>query len=154
MIINTFEKFNIDLITGEAGEDVVRKLLEDNQYSFISNNKDYRYDIIMERNGRQKKFEIKTDTFCKPNDDSGNLFVENECRGKESGIMVTEADWFVTYYQYLNEIWFIPPKKLINICCYNLGIRDIASGGDFGSNTKGKLVPRERFRNQFIVVNL
>jgi hypothetical protein len=30
--------------------------------------------------------------------------------GKASGIETSKAKWFVTYFKYLNEIWFITTK--------------------------------------------
>jgi len=142
--------FNKDIIEGEAGEDVVRKLLESYDFNFISNNKDNRYDIIMEYKGKQKKYEIKTDVYCKPGNDTGNIFVEHLSRGKDSGITVTEADWYVTYFKHFNEVWFIETEKLKILCVTNK-IETRSFGGDAGSDTRGYLVPREMFRKEFNV---
>ena len=97
--------FKKDLNEGNKGEDVVINHLKKLGSDLISKNNDNRYDALIERNGEKIKYEIKTDVFCKPTFDTGNIFVEVECRGKKSGIMVTEAKWFVTYYKYLNEIF-------------------------------------------------
>jgi hypothetical protein len=104
----------------------------------------------MNVNNQEIKYEIKTDVFCKPTYDTGNLFVEFECRGKKSGIIVTEAKWFVTYYKHLKEIWYIKTSKLMEIINEN-NIRTVNFSGDENSNTKGWLLPRNKFKNNFIV---
>jgi hypothetical protein len=38
------------------------------------------------------------------------ICVEFKCRGKASGIETSKAKWFVTYFKYLNEIWFFKKK--------------------------------------------
>jgi len=147
-------KFNKDLIEGEEGEKTVIEHLKKLGGGFLQDNKDNRYDVIIERNGKKIKYEIKTDVFCKPTFDSGNIFVEVECRGKKSGIMVTEAKWFVTYYKHLNEIWYIKTEDLLKIIeenKQNLMFKQFS--GDYNSNTKGWLVPRWQFTQKFMVYN-
>ena len=142
--------FKEDLILGNKGEDVVINDLQRIGGSLISKNDDNRYDIIMESKGKQIKYEIKTDVFCKPDYDTGNIFVEYECRGKQSGIMVTQAKWFVTYYKHLNEIWYIRTKDLLKLL-NNDDVRMTQFAGDNGSNTKGWLFPRFNYEEHFIV---
>ena len=122
--------------------------------TLLSKNNDNRFDAIIERNGKISKYEIKTDFFCKPTYDTGNIFVETECRGKASGINVTIADWFVTYYINLNEIWYIKTKdmlKLIEENKQNLIFK--RNSGDKDSKTHGWLIPRWKYTNWFKVYN-
>ena len=142
--------FRSDLPLGNEGEDVVIKQLQKMGAKLISKNNDNRYDFIMEKDNNQVKYEIKTDDYCKPTYDTGNMFIEFECRGKKSGIMVSEAKWFVTYYKHLNEIWYIQTQKLLNLINEN-NIRKHENSGDVGSNTKGWLFPRNNFKNHFII---
>ena len=142
--------FNKDLNEGEKGEKLVIEHLKKLGGTLLTDNKDNRFDAIIERKGKILKYEIKTDFFCKPTYDTGNIFVEVECRGKKSGIMVSEADWFVTYYKYLNEIWYIKTKDMIKLIEENkqtLIFKPMS--GDKDSNTKGWLVPRWRFFKEF-----
>lgn len=144
--------FNKDLIEGEEGENKIIEHLKKLGATPIHQNKDNRYDVLVERNGKNVKYEIKTDVFCKPEYDTGNIFVEVECRGKTSGIMVTEAEWFVTYYKHLNEIWYIRTQDLLDLIedhRMNLIFKNFS--GDQGSETKGWLVPRWKFTEDFIV---
>jgi hypothetical protein len=142
--------FNADIIVGEDGEDVVIKDLKSLGGIFVSNNKDNRYDVIMNLNNKEVKYEIKTDVFCRPDNDTGNIFVEFECRGKFSGLLVTEAKWFVTYYKHLREIWYIQTDVLKKIITENTMPRTEFSG-DENSNTKGWLVPRYQYKKHFLV---
>jgi len=144
--------FISDLPLGNKGEDVVINDLRKMGATLISRNDDNRWDFIMENNGVQIPYEIKTDVFCKPEYDTGNLFVEVECRGKPSGIIATKAKWFVTYYKYLNEIWYIKTQRLIQLIKeHENSIRQTQNSGDKGSNTKGYLFPRWKFKDEFII---
>ena len=68
--------FSKDIVVGENGESVVVKDLESIGGIFIQDNKDNKFDIIMNINEQDIKYEIKTDVFCKPENDTGNLFIE------------------------------------------------------------------------------
>ena len=142
--------FNKDLIIGEQGERTVAQDLESIGTKLITDNKNNSHDLIIEKDGTQLKYEIKTDVFCFPQFDTGNMFIEFECRGKKSGIEVTTADWFVMYYKYLKEIWYIKTdelKKLIN----DNQFFETEFSGDQNSNTRGYLIPREKYKKHFIV---
>lgn len=143
-------QFDKDIIIGESGEQTVRQDLEKLGANFISDNKDNKFDLLMERNGNTISYEIKTDVYCSPTYDTGNIFVEYECRGKKSGIEVSKADWFVTYFKNLNQIWYIKTEKLKELIKNNT-LKEISFAGDAGSNTKGILVPRNKFKDYFIV---
>jgi len=142
--------FTKDIVVGEHGETVVIKDLESLGATFITDNKDNRYDVIMNINNEEIKYEIKTDVFCKPENDTGNLFIEYECRGKFSGILVTEAKWFVTYYENLRQIWYIQTDVLKKLLSTN-EIPKTEFSGDTNSNTKGWLMPRYQYKKHFIV---
>lgn len=145
--------FKKDLLLGNEGEDVLRDFLNSKGCKPISKNDDRRYDLKMLKKGFETTYEIKTDFKCAPLFDTGNIFIEFECRGKESGIMVTEADWFVTYFKYLNEIWFIKSKKLIQLINDN-NFPTFSDAGDLNSNTKGYLINRKKFKEYFNVYKL
>ncbi len=144
--------FKKDLIIGEDGEQVVINDLGKNGIIFKHKNNDNRYDLLMEKDNIECKYEVKTDVYCKPHYDTGNMFIEFECRGKKSGVMVTEAKWFVMYYKYLNEIWYIKTEDLLNLINNN-NFRISQFSGDSGSNTKGYLIPRNSFKEKFIIRN-
>ena len=155
--------FKPDVVVGEEGEDFIINYLTDSfGAKLITKRKDYKWDFQMEFNGNILTYETKTDVYCIPDTviegrrikgrDSGNIFIEYECRGKESGIRVTQADWFVTYFKFLHEIWFISVpklKELISCTEFPIGV-----GGDPGSFSTGYLIPRSEFRKHFIVKNV
>lgn len=142
--------FNKDLAIGEKGEKDVLFDLESMGAKFIDDNKDNCYDLLVEKGGIQLKYEIKTDVYCFPQFDTGNMFIEFECRGKTSGIEVTKADWFVMHYKYLKEIWYIKTNELKELIKNNQFFKTEFSG-DQNSNTKGYLIPREEYKEYFIV---
>ena len=145
--------FKNDLNLGEIGEQNVIDYLISNGGKLITKNNDNKYDTIIEYNGEQIKYEIKTDVFCAPNFDTGNIFIEVECRGKESGLSVTEAKWFVTYFLYLNEIWFIETNKLKKLLIEN-DFPLSEQNGDLNSNTKGYLIKRKDIQGNFKIKTL
>ena len=142
--------FNEDIHVGEAGEMIVVEDLETLGLDFISDNKDNRYDILMNMNGKNITYEVKTDVLCRPDSDTANLFIEFECRGNKSGIAVSESNWFVTYYKHLKEIWYIRTNRLKTLIEDN-DFKVTEFSGDTGSNTKGYLIPRYQFKSHFIV---
>lgn len=145
--------FNKDLSLGNEGENIVKKFLIDNGCEEIENNNDNKYDLKLLKNNRQITYEIKTDFKCAPLFDTGNIFIEFECRNKASGISVTKADWFVTYFIHLNEIWFIKTTKLKKLITDN-NFQIFTDAGDLNSQTKGYLINRKKFRSYFLIYKL
>ena len=145
--------FKTDLILGNDGEKLLIDFLIDKGGFYIDSNYDNKYDIKMLINNKETTYEVKTDVKCAPLFDTGNIFIEYESRGKASGISVTQATWFVTYFKYLNEIWFIKSnnlKKLIK----NHDFPIFKDAGDIGSATHGYLIKRKDFKNYFHVCKI
>ena len=137
--------FKSDLIIGEDGEAEVIKFLITKGCTYIDSNKDNKYDLKMLKNNSEVTYEIKTDVFCAPLFDTGNIFIEFESRGKSSGISVTKADWFVTYFLYLKELWFIKSNKLRQLISEN-DFQVFTNAGDLNSQTHGYLIKRKDFK--------
>lgn len=115
----------------------------------MKHNSDFKYDLeiglIFETKLYEllgKKIEVKRDFKCL---ETGNIFVEYGSRGKPSGILTSEADY---YCYWLSDYHFIMIEKieLLNLCRkYLKSNRDIL-GGD--SNTsKGIILPLKDFFN-------
>jgi hypothetical protein len=138
--------FNKDIVIGEEGEKVVIEDLVSMGATYDSDNKTNTHDVIVTFKGKPISYECKTDMF----DDTGNMFIETSCRGKESGIMVTKADWFVTYFEKLREIWYIKTDKLKEILNKHEH-RKATQSGDLNSDTEGVLLNKNMFRDYFIV---
>lgn len=145
--------FKSDLKLGNDGETILIKYLESKGGKFIDSNNDNKYDIKMIVKGKEKTYEIKTDVKCAPLFDTGNIFIEYESRGKASGITITQADWFVTYFKYLNEIWFIKSDDLRNLIKQN-DFPVFKDAGDIGSATHGYLINRKKFKEYFHVCKI
>jgi hypothetical protein len=142
--------FNKDLIKGEEGEDTIIRYMQALGFQLIDKCNDNRYDFCMSYNGRKHSYELKTDMYCTPKNDTGNLVVEIESRGKSSGISVTHAEYFVTYFPHLGEIWNIKTedlKRLIND--FEIPLKE--GKGDPGSNTKFFLIKKETYKQYFKV---
>lgn len=149
--------FIADVIDGEEGELQVMRMLELLGGTSPRFNKTKTHDIIMyfavdTGFGRgDVSFEVKTDVYVTPERDSGNMFLESECRGQRSGITVTKADWFIYYFPALDEIWCIRRENLIKLIKEEHPPK--VTGGDPGSNTKGWLMQCERFAPHFTIRN-
>ncbi len=144
--------FKQDLKLGNEGETTVINFLTSKGMKYIHSNNDNQYDVVMEKNGKEITYEIKTDVKCAPLFDTGNLFVEFESRGKDSGIAVTKAEWFVTYFQYLEELWFIKTQDLKKLLIDN-NFPSFRNAGDIGSQTHGYLIKRNDYKQYFHVYN-
>lgn len=143
-------EFNSDLKLGNDGEDIVIRFLENKGCKYLGSNNDNKFDIKMETNGVETTYEIKTDVKCAPLFDTGNIFIEFESRNKPSGISTTKAKWFVTYFKYLNEIWFIKSNELKKLIEEN-EFPIFKNAGDIGSATHGYLINRKKFKEYFHV---
>tara|TARA_R100001015_G_C4634558_1_gene201278 strand:- start:1504 stop:2028 length:525 start_codon:yes stop_codon:yes gene_type:complete len=157
--------FNTDINVGEKGESIISNFLISHGCKFINDNKDNKYDLkMLTHNNIPTTIEIKTDVYCYPERtvisennteeiikarDTGNMFIEKECRGKLSGISVSKSRWFVMYYPYFKQAWFIRTGDLRNLIESNNFY--VATGGDPGSNTKGYLIKRNFFKKHFKV---
>ena len=87
------------------------------------------YDLIITHKSKTYKIEVKSDRQAGK---TGNMAIEYECNGKPSGITTTEADYYVYFIIYMDEIqedglpreecYKIPIKKLIKIAkeCHNV----------------------------------
>lgn len=140
--------FKGDLGLGQYGESVVIKDLESLGGELISVCETYHYDFELRYKGKDLRYEVKTDDYCLIHNDTGNIFIEFECRGSLSGISVTESDWFVYYYIHLGELWYIRTsilRELIRDNEFKISI----NSGDSGSETKGYLINRYQYREKF-----
>jgi hypothetical protein len=145
------KKFNKDLKQGEKGELVIGEYLEEHyKMNVLEYNKDYKYDIKTEKNGKIYTFEIKTDRyeyFHKYK--TFNMFIEYSCSKKDSGIYRTEADYFIYYYPDLEMFYFIEVKKLRELLD-TLQLKVISQAGDEGRVT-GVCLHRNLYKKHFII---
>ena len=101
-----------------------------------------KYENELQKILENKQIELKTDRITQR---TGNVFVEFESRGKESGILKTTALYWVFFvYGQINlknkHTFFIPTrrlKKLIKVKDYK-----VSKGGD-NWTSKGYLVPKQ-----------
>ena len=145
--------FREDLEISSIGENQVKTFLESKGCSFKSFNNDNKYDLKMVKNDIEVTYEVKTDFKCAPLFDTGNIFIEFECRKHPSGVAVSQADWFVTYFLYLNELWFIKTENLRKLISDN-DFQIFINAGDLNSETKGYLINRKQFRRNFHVYKI
>jgi hypothetical protein len=100
-------------------------------------NKDNKYDILALYKGSHIKFEVKEDFICER---TGNVGLEFSCRGKPSGIQVSEADYYIYKLHTASGIqfWIHKTDALKKMIADNLFFR-IVNGGDPGSDSMNYL---------------
>lgn len=77
-------------------------------------------------------------------EETGNIAIEYESRGKPTGIAITEADYWV--YKFLGQFFIFRTSEL-KVKLYDEKAFDRkATGGDPGSKTRMFLVRKERFK--------
>jgi hypothetical protein len=139
-----------DKEAADKGENFIISHLESLGFKFVrksvkNDKKEHReFDLLMSYNKREIMYEVKTDMYP----DTGNLVVEFECRGNPSGISVTKADYFTTYFTKLGEIWNIKTSDLKSLISKN-ELRKVPGGDD--KKTMMYLIPRAMFRDFFKV---
>lgn len=145
-------QFHRDLKDGNEGEDFIARWLESQGFTVTLNRggNNSSHDMQVAKDGDTLSYEVKTDLYCRPDRDTGNIFIEFWCRDKPSGIAVSKADKLVYYFKFLNEVWIIGLEELRALTAkYKFPERLYA--GDRGSGTSGWLIPREEYREHFEV---
>ena len=79
-----------------------------------------------------------------------NLVIEFECRGKDSGINATQADFFTYFFPHLGEIWNIRCDAL-RLLIAQTNPHVFLNAGDKGSGTKLYRLKKSEVRNYFTV---
>lgn len=143
-----------DYQKGDLGEQYVINFLTLNGYKFIKKSKkgDKTYDLLLEKNQRQMKFEVKVDFLAGI---TGNIAIEHMCRGEESGILKWDCDSVVYLMPNYNKIGFIKLtdlKKLVETLKQDGIGRMHTTGGDAGSNTHNYLIPISYFDDYFTII--
>ncbi len=170
--------FSKDLKFGNIGEEIVAKYLTKcygakliGKSDVISENHKH-FDLSFEfPHSKNVTYEVKSEDIyiiprkvlpngkVFPGKDTGNLFIEYMCYQKDSGIMVTKADWWAQVLVHIGEIWFIKSNELKSL----LNEKDYPKtiGGDSkdrqGNLIKeedrahGYLLPRKEVEEHFII---
>jgi hypothetical protein len=132
-------KFKIDMPIAAETEIEISELMEKHYHAkilaFDNTNK---YDILALIKGKEVKFEVKEDF---GGERTGNVAVEFECRGKPSGIAVTEADFYI-YKLHTRDYgiqYVLHPVAVLKKMISNGEYFRVVNGGDPGSNSMNYL---------------
>lgn len=127
--------FRKDLPIAQATEAEVARLLNKvYNLSLVKTRNDNKYDLRMVNHKGEFTFEVKEDfTHAR----TGNIGLEYECRGKPSGINVSQADYYI--YKIHNsdntvEFYMFRTSVLKELIADKKYFR-IVNGGDIGSNS-------------------
>jgi len=158
-----YEKFLNDLDFGNKNENYVAEYLKG--HLNVRNYKENRspdkqklkeFDITIETNDNEYfTIEVKADRhFATAGYDSGNIFIEteNSRTGQPSGLYVTTAKYFITYFICFGEIWLIETDKLKTLIEGFKESGEIAYREDCGDgNASGYTLPKGFVREYFDV---
>lgn len=139
-------EFGKDLKLGqEAEQDVITRLRRRiPSFQLIETNHDFSHDIRARVWGRECLFEVKYDLMSQQ---TGNIAIEFQSRGKWSDIAISNAQMWV--FKYFRKGGSVPQYRCVQLetlkaAWKSLQYRTVV-GGDKGSNTKMFLVPIEDF---------
>jgi len=123
--------------------DLLVKLYNADIISFEKTNK---YDILAKIHQKEYKFEVKEDFTCQK---TGNVGLEFACRGKPSGIQVSQADFYIYKIHAPDGIirYFLLQTIILKDMIKNEQYFRIVNGGDEGSNSMNYLFKYETFIN-------
>jgi hypothetical protein len=145
-------KFKTDLQQGELGEKVIAEFLQTKGYTIMEYNKTMSYDLKVERGGNTTTIEIKTDRWEYFKDNiTNNMFIEVECSGKPSGVMGTNADYFIYYYPDF-EIMYLISVNDIRKLIKEVGVLRTMSGD--GGRVTGYLINRRIHKDKFLTYKI
>lgn len=148
-----FETFKKDLAIANKTEAEISLLIAKKfNLDIVGHNNDYRYDTkFRDKKGADVTVEIKEDFTCAR---TGNVGVEHSCRGKASGISISEADYYF-YKCHLGTDTSInlmmSTKSLKKLIADKRYFREI-NGGDPGSNSLNYLFKLDVIHSISVVV--
>lgn len=108
MYIDYYEKFKDDLKEAHKYEKLVANFFTDNGYNILEYCENKYYDLLIEKNNKTYKVEVKCDHQTK----TGNIIFEYFAFNKPSGISTSKSDYWVYVFPLLNQIWFMKTKKI------------------------------------------
>jgi hypothetical protein len=100
--------FHQDLKLGQEIEKIAQQRIIkyfDNDISITEINDDNKYDFKISNN---ESFEVKYDRMSAI---TGNIFIEYYCRGKKSGISITQSDYHIIAFTD-KDMYLIPTERL------------------------------------------
>lgn len=138
--------FKLDLPIAQKTEHEVSFLFDEYYgYKTISICNTKAYDLLISDGKKQISIEVKEDFTCEK---TGNVGVEFRCRGRDSGVRTTEADYYVYKVHTPRgtiEFLMISVEKLRSMIFLGLYHR-VVVGGDPESNSMNYLFHLETFR--------
>ena len=142
-----FYDFKQDLaVANKTEKEIAEFLVNHHNMKLISFNNDNKYDLLLEHKGRELTVEIKEDFTCAR---TGNIGVEYSCRGKASGIEVSEAMMYC-YKVHLpgntTELLMMLTPELKGLIADKKYFRTV-NGGDIGSNSLNYLFKLDVIRS-------
>lgn len=154
--MNFNEKWLKDLEDGNNGEkNIARWLKQNKSHKIISFNDDNKYDILTEYNNKQITYEIKTDNWeFYHNRITNNIFIEVMCNSKLSGVMVSQADVFVYYFEKRNKAYFIKMSELKRLLKENPEYFHRTTKSGDGGKVTGYLINREKYSHLFKIYDI
>lgn len=136
--IDKYKNYNIDSkVAFKTEKEVAELLLKHYGWKTIKFNGNNKYDLLVIKNKKKIKIEVKEDFTCQR---TGNIGLEFECRGLPSGISVSES----THYLYkahtrLGVVYLLIRTEVLKQMIENHEYHRIISGGDKGSNSMNYL---------------
>ena len=140
-------KFTEDLKFGNKGEKIYMAYLAMQGAKDFSTNDTDSHDIKCNYNGKELLFEVKYDRY-----ESNNIVIEffDGRRLKNTGVLVTKADYYVTIFQQYNEMWSIETGKLLDLLFKQGQKFPVIWGGD-ESKTMMFKIPKDWIKTHFNV---
>jgi len=121
--------------------ELLKKIYNATILAFEHTNK---YDILVSINGKEYTFEAKEDFTCER---TGNVGIEYSCRGKPSGIEVSQADYYL-YKLHTKDYgiqFILHSTRILKRKIENKEYFRTVNGGDPGSNSLNYLFKYDVF---------
>lgn len=148
------DNFSKDLKKGKKGEKILQSYLKKRwNFTLTEVCDDIRWDFKMMTPRGEKSFEVKTDLYELNGKITGNILIEISHCGKKSGIMATEADFFIYYLPCWNKALCISSEKLRKIIKENNCFTYCSGVGDDG-RASAVIATRAEVEHLFKVINI
>ena len=144
---NTRAIFKKDSVTARKTEQEISELLlKYYGWKTISFNNDNKYDLLIIKNKKKVKIEIKEDFTCER---TGNVGLEFNSRGKPSGISTSEAhSYLFKVHTKGGIVYLLTRTEVLKKMIENHEYHRIVVGGDKGSDSKNYLFKFDVLKNK------
>ena len=147
----TDEDFKTTRESGEWAEEIIAQHLKDKEYKIIHFYKDSEYDILVEKDNKLIRIEVKLDQ----SDLNNTINIEFKSSGTPSGISITNAHYYFCLQPKINELMVMKVEDIKDAIKEQMLSRAITISGDGSYNSLARYynMNKDDIKNRRTTIN-